>query len=68
MKRNLFRVQYRLTVLYRGDTHPRHSYGTSRRTLRRMAVSTQDISLYWSLYKSVPLFLPEREVDSFVHD
>jgi hypothetical protein len=61
--RHPFRVKYRLSVLYSGDFEPRHNYGTDRALLRRIARNTQDISEYWSLYKSGPLGLPEREVD-----
>lgn len=60
-----FHVQYRLSVLYQGDSWYRNTYGTDGRLLRRMAHNTEDISEHWTLYKRGPLFLPEREVDSY---
>lgn len=58
-----FHVQYRLSVLYHGDNWYRNTYGTDGRLLRRMARNTASAD-HWTLYKSGPLFLPEREVDS----
>ena len=63
--RKPFRVQYRLTVFYTGDSEPRHTYGCDGRLLRRMARNTEQISDYWTLYKRGPLGLPEREVDCY---
>ena len=59
--KRLFRVQYRLTALYRGDTQPRNAYSTNGTLLRRMA-KRMDAD-YWTLYKTGPFFLPEREAD-----
>lgn len=64
--RNAFRVQYRLTVFYTGDSEPRHTYGIDGRLLRRMARNTEQISDYWTLYKRGPLGLPEREIDCYM--
>lgn len=59
--KKLFRVQYRLTVLYSGDTKPRNIYSTDGNLLRRMA-KRMDAD-YWTLYKRGPFNLPERWVD-----
>ena len=40
---------------------PRNAYGTNGTLLRRMA-KRMDAD-YWTLYKTGPFFLPEREVD-----
>lgn len=61
--RRAFRVQYRLSVLYHGDCWYRNTYGSNGRLLRRMARNSNNAK-HWTLYKSGPLFLPEREVDS----
>lgn len=61
-----FRVSYRLTVLYKGDYEPRHTHGTDGRLLRRMARNTQDLADFWTLYKTGPFGLPEREIDSYM--
>jgi hypothetical protein len=61
--RRPFRVQYRLSVLYRGETTPRQHYGLNGRMLRNMAKSTEKISIYWTLYKRGPFGLSERVVD-----
>lgn len=64
--RRPLRVQYRLTVLYKGDTKARNHYSIDGRTLRRMAHSMEGLCIYWSLYKSGPFGLPEHEVDSYM--
>lgn len=61
--RRLFRVQYRLAVLYHGETSPRNTYGKNPRILRHRAHEAEPVAYYWSLYKSGPFGLPEREVD-----
>lgn len=61
--RRMFRVQYRLSVLFEGETTPRHTYGKDGMLLRRMAHSTANAQ-YWTLYRKGPLWLPEHEVDS----
>lgn len=60
--RMIFRVQYRLSVLYRGETEFRHIYAAKSAMLKRMARSLSDVQ-YWSLYKEGPFGLPERKVD-----
>jgi hypothetical protein len=61
--KNLFRVQYRLTTIIRGQSQPKHFYGTDRSKLKRMAKSRKDVN-YWAIYKRGPFGLPEREVDA----
>lgn len=56
------RVEYRLSILYIGDTKPRQVYSRYGRKLRYKAKHTAGIH-YWSLYKKGPLGLSEREVD-----
>ena len=63
--RRPFRVSYRLAVLYRGETSPRQHHSLDGRLLRNMARGMQGMVQYWTLYKSGPFGLPEREVDSF---
>ena len=58
--RRAFRVQYRLTVYAGGKYH--NTYGTKRRLLTGIAKRTP--CDYWSIYKTGPLWLPEREVDN----
>lgn len=60
--KKMARVDFRLSILYRGETTPRQVYHRSGRKLRDMARHTSGIE-YWSLYKKGPLCLPEREVD-----
>ena len=60
---NLFRVSYRLSVLYKGKPWYLFYYGSSIRKLRRLARHAPNV-VNWSIYKTGPLFLPEREVDS----
>ena len=64
--RVLFRVQYRLSVLYTGEVDVRHTYGMNGRLLRNMAHSTEKICTYWTLYKKGPFGLSEREVDCYM--
>lgn len=64
--RRPFRVQYRLSVLYNGDTDVRHTYGTDGKLMRRLARNTEKICNYWSLYKKGPFGLSEREVDFYM--
>ena len=59
--KRLFRVQYRLSVYFDGETEPRNTYGTKGRLLVKMAKSMN--ACYWSLYKSGPFFLAEREIN-----
>jgi len=59
----LFHVEYRLSILYAGETTPRHIHGTSGRQLRNFARTSKNAIDYWSLYKTGPFGLPEREVD-----
>lgn len=63
IKRLLF-VQYRLTVYYHGEQHPRNIYSTNRQILISLANHTGAHS--WSIYKSGPFGLPEREVDCYM--
>ncbi len=58
--RKAFSTQYRLTVVV--DGRYRNTYSADSRLLRRMARHMTGVAC-WSLYKSGPLFLPEREVD-----
>ena len=63
--RRPFGVQYRLTVYYKGDSRPRNCYAAEGRIIRNMArASVHDVE-YWTLYKTGPLGLPEREIDSW---
>lgn len=59
--RKMLRVQYRLSVLYRGEVNftdiPMRSGRLSRRMAKRMNAQ------YWALYKTGPFCLPERKVD-----
>lgn len=59
--KKLFRVQYRLSVMYRGDVNFTNIYGNKGRLLRKMAKRMN--ADCWTLYKRGPLFLSEREVD-----
>lgn len=54
-----FCVNYRLT-LSQGGVY-KNIYGCDRKLLLRRAKSTK--CGHWSLYKSGPFFLPERQVD-----
>lgn len=63
--RRPFRVSYRLSVLYHGETVPRHTYGNDGHLLLRRARTAEGRCHYWTLYKTGPFGLPEREVDSF---
>lgn len=56
----LFGVQYRLTVIVKGKTI--NHYGINRKLLTKMGKNTLGAE-YWSLYKTGPFGLPEREVD-----
>lgn len=60
--KNPFSVQYRLTMIMREQSKPKHIYGTDRRKLKRMATSRDNVC-YLTLYKRGPLGLPERPVD-----
>lgn len=60
--KRLFFVQYRLTVYYHGEAQPRNIYAANLRLLQSMAHHTA--ARCWTIYKSGPLFLPEREIDS----
>ena len=60
--KKLFKAQYRLSVLYHGEGTYRPFYGTNRKLLQRMAKSFANVDS-WTLYKSGPLFLPERPID-----
>ncbi len=55
-----FRVEYRLTIVIKGRII--NTYGTNRRLLTNMGKNTLGAD-YWSLYKSGPLGLSEREID-----
>ena len=58
--KRLFRVQYRLTTIIHGKTV--NTYLTSGRLAKRMLHAKQDAE-YWSIYKSGPFFLAEREIN-----
>lgn len=60
--KRLLRVQYRLSVMYRGETKVTNIYGLKFKLLRNMAKS-MDVT-YWSIYKTGPLGIGERKVDS----
>ena len=60
--RKLFKAQYRLSVLYHGEGTYRHIYGTKKKQLKQMAKHLVNVD-NWTLYKSGPLFLPERPID-----
>ena len=60
--RRPFRVQYRLAILYRGETVPRQWYAVDGRKLRKMANDAEGKAQYWTLYKKGPLGLSEREI------
>lgn len=57
--KRLFRVEYRLTIVISGKVIS--TYGTNRRLLANMGKNTLGAE-YWSLYKSGPLGLSEREI------
>lgn len=61
--KRLFRVEYRLMIVISGKAI--NTYGTNRRLLTNMGKNTLGAE-YWSLYKSGPLGLPEREIDSYM--
>lgn len=61
--RRPFRVQYRLAILYRGETVPRQWYAVDGRKLRKMANDAAGMAYYWTLYKTGPFWLSERPVD-----
>ena len=61
-----FFVQYRLSVLFHGETELRHTYGINGLLLRRMSWNKEDMIDFWTLYKSGPFGLPEREVDCYM--
>lgn len=57
--KRLFRVEYRLTIVISGKVI--NTYGINRRLLANMGKNTLGAE-YWSLYKSGPLGLSEREI------
>lgn len=59
--KSLFRASYRLSVIYTGETNPRHIHGLNGRLLRNMGKNSA--ALYWTLYKVGPFGLPERPVE-----
>ena len=59
--RSALAVRYRVAVIVRGRCF--NASGTDRRKLISLAQRTEDMS-FWTLYKTGPLWLPEREVDS----
>ena len=60
--RHLLSIQYRLCVQYNGITVPHNIISDDLRQLRKKAKSLSDYQ-YWSIYKSGPLGLCEREID-----
>lgn len=64
--RKPFRVRYRLAVLYTGESDVRNIAGINRRLLLHMAHKAENLCEYWTLYKTGPFFLPEREVDCYM--
>lgn len=58
--KKLFRVNYRLTVQYRGESKPRNIHGLNGKLLRNMG-RNMDVQ-FWALYKTGPLGLAERKV------
>lgn len=64
IKKLLF-VQYRLTHYEEG--HPNNHYMISRRMARWSVRIHDEAGVMWSLYKTGPLGIKEREVDSSQH-
>ena len=64
--KGLFRVRYRLSVLYTGGAEVRHFELADGCLARRMAHDMEDICEYWTLYKAGPFHLPEHEVDCYM--
>lgn len=60
--KDLFVIEYRLTVLYRGEGTPEHIRHRSRRILKAIAKNLHGYQ-YWSLYKRGAMGLPERLID-----
>lgn len=58
--KRLFFVNYRLTYYVSG--HTKSIYGTRRRMVMARLGETRRVGL-WTLYKTGPLFLPERPVN-----
>lgn len=58
--KDLFRVEYRLSVLISGKFFS--TYGTDRKLLKNIGNNTEGLTS-WTLYKKGPLCLPEREID-----
>lgn len=63
--KRLFAVNYRLTVVVEGRC--RNTYSQNGKMLRKMALKMVYVEC-WSLYKSGPFFLPEREVERCVYN
>lgn len=60
--RKLFRVQYRLSVLNKGDVQMWHYFANDGKMIKRMARNLSKAQ-YWTLYKRGPFGLPERPID-----
>lgn len=61
--RSALAVRYRVAVIVRGRCF--NASGTDRRKLISLAQRTEDMS-FWTLYKSGPFGLPEREIDCYM--
>lgn len=59
--RVLLRTQYRLTAYLPGSGKPENTYSASRASMLRKA-STLPVGTMWTLYKTGPICMPEREI------
>lgn len=70
MKINKF-IQKMLSTNYRMAVEAKERiiniYGSNTKQMKGIANRTPDLSR-WALYKTGPLFLPEREIDSYVKE
>ena len=58
--KRLFRVQYRLTTIERGKA--KNCYCNNKRIMKNMLRTLSDVE-YWTVYKTGPFFLAEREIN-----
>lgn len=63
--RKMFSTDYRMAVEAKGKII--NIYGFNTKQMKGIANRTPNLSR-WALYKTGPLFLPEREIDSYVKE
>ncbi len=57
-----FRVKYRVSIQYNGDTEPRHAYYLDLKLTRNLVKAAGKVP-YWCIYRTGPFLLPERPID-----